>query len=322
MERKRAFRVAGIAGGTTAVLMSVVQIKGRHLLLADRLWEGGGWVQVCLAVIYAAILTYKMADIRTRNRWRRYSWLLFSVVFFSQLLLGVFVDPVFLLSGDLHVPVPMVIIGGAVYRLEFGFMPILLLVTLFLSGPAWCSHLCYFGSFDNVAAANGKSRRVRWNAARYWVLFFIVAGVLSARWFRLPTIGLLYFAVGFGLVGVVIMMSVSPRKHVMVQCTRYCPVGALVSVAKYLSPFRYTITDACIRCGGCISQCRYGALTEENIRRRKPGISCTYCGDCQSACRRQAFRYRFLGLSVSAAADCWLVTTVVLHACFLFIARV
>lgn len=318
----RSCRCAFWAGGATLILMAVVQLKTRHLLLADRFLAGAGWGEVVLAAGYAAFLCYKMSDPRTRSRWRRYSWAAFTLVFFSQLLLGLWVDPVFLLSGDLHVPVPMVMIGGAVYRMEFGFMPILLLATLLLSGPAWCSHLCYFGGADNWAAAGGRPLRVRFPAVRYILLVLLALGAVVARMCGVSPRLVTLFAIGFGVAGLLVVLFFSRRKHSMVHCTRCCPVGALVSVAKYFSPFRYVITADCVRCGACVSRCRYGALSAGQIRKGRPGISCTYCGDCLPACGKQALRYRFFGLSAAAAEDLWLITTVSLHACFLFIARV
>ena len=44
------------------------------------------------------------------------------------------------------------------------------------------------------------------------------------------------------------------------KCARNCPVSAIHGVVK--SP--YTIDqDVCIRCGGCVEQCAFGAVTVE-----------------------------------------------------------
>lgn len=52
----------------------------------------------------------------------------------------------------------MMILAGPIYRGHISVMTILFLSTVVLSGPAWCSHLCYFGAIDNLAAS-GKTRR-------------------------------------------------------------------------------------------------------------------------------------------------------------------
>jgi ferredoxin-type protein NapH len=46
---------------------------------------------------------------------------------------------------------PMMILGGPIYRGQLSVMTILFLSTVILTGPAWCSQLCYFGAFDNLA---------------------------------------------------------------------------------------------------------------------------------------------------------------------------
>ena len=94
----------------TLFLLSVVAVKVPGLFLGERFFRGGCWLQVVLGAAYAFLLCWKMQDIRLRARWRRYSWLIFSFSFFGQLLLGIMCDSIFLLSGELHFPIPMMII--------------------------------------------------------------------------------------------------------------------------------------------------------------------------------------------------------------------
>ena len=79
--------------------------------------------------------------------------------FFGQLALGIFADPIFLMTGKLHLPIPAVILAGPLYRFEGLFMPILFISTLLLSGPAWCSQLCYFGAFDAWSAGENWNEK-------------------------------------------------------------------------------------------------------------------------------------------------------------------
>ncbi len=58
---------------------------------------------------------------------------------------------------------------------------------------------------------------------------------------------------------------------------------------------------------------QYNALNLENIKSRKPGITCTYCGECLTACHEKAIRYHFLGLNRDAARKLYLVLTISLH---------
>ena len=72
------------------MLLSVVQVVVKPpLLLGERLLPGGGWIQIVLAALFGGWLYLQMFDRKRRGMWRRRIWLLFSIVFFSQLFLGI-----------------------------------------------------------------------------------------------------------------------------------------------------------------------------------------------------------------------------------------
>ena len=72
-------------------LLSIVQVMPKNpLLIGERLFPYGGWIQVILAMLYGGWLCYKMQDRQERPKWRKRAWLLFSIVFFGQLALGIF----------------------------------------------------------------------------------------------------------------------------------------------------------------------------------------------------------------------------------------
>lgn len=118
------------------------------------------------------------------------------------------------------------------------------------------------------------------------------------------------------------MLLFSRKRRKMVHCSSYCPIGTLVSFLKYLSPFRVRLTTDCCHCMACTNICRYDALHKEEIEKGKIGYTCTYCGDCLSACKHGAIEYHFPGLRPATAERLWIVVTVVLHTCFLMIARI
>ena len=212
----------------TLFLLSVVAVKVPYLFLCGRFFTDGCWLQVILTSAYAFLLCWKMQDIRLRTRWRGYSWLVFSFSFFGQLLLGIIFDSIFLLSGELHFPIPMVIIGGAVYRWEFGFMPLLLIFTILLSGPAWCSHLCYFGALDNMAAGHLSLSPRPYKfllPVRYTILVLTVIVAFVARWVGLSYAIVSGIVVLFGITGFFVMI-LSYTRQVRVHCTGYCQVAA------------------------------------------------------------------------------------------------
>jgi ferredoxin len=98
-------------------------------------------------------------------------------------------------------------------------------------------------------------------------------------------------------------------------------VGTVVNYLKYINPFRFRIADSCTSCMRCVPVCRYGALSEENIQKRRPGATCTYCGDCISVCKPNSFYYKFPGLKSNSSRKLYLGLTIVLHVVFLALAR-
>lgn len=108
----------------------------------------------------------------------------------------------------------------------------------------------------------------------------------------------------------------------MIHCVTYCPIGILANWFGKLSPFRVRIKDACTECLICRKVCRYDALNMEDIKKRRPGGSCTLCGDCLSSCKDRWIEYRFLGLKPDRARTLFVILVVVLHAVFLGVARI
>ena len=49
----------------------------------------------------------------------------------------------------------------------------------------------------------------------------------------------------------------------------------------------YKITDECIACGTCISECPVDAISEGDIYAIDPA-ACTDCGSCASVCPTEA----------------------------------
>ncbi|MFC2137825.1 4Fe-4S binding protein [Bacteroidota bacterium] len=310
----------------TFLMLAIVQVKLENpYIILERFVKGGGWFEIVLIAAYAAFLIHKMEKPGEVAKWRKISWLIFSAVFFSQLVLGIFVESRFLMTGKLHLPVPALILSGSIYRANISFMPILFLSTIVLSGPAWCSQLCYFGAFDNLAA-NGKKRSNKpiKNKLRikYIGLIIIIVVTLVLRIVNVSVINSTIIAIVFGLVGILIIIFISGRTNKMVHCITYCPIGTIASYLKYISPFRMKIANSCTNCMACITKCKYDALSIMDIENKKPGITCTYCGDCLSSCTQNSIEYRFFRISSEKARNLYLIITVSLHAIFIGLGRI
>ncbi|MDF1574728.1 MAG: 4Fe-4S binding protein [Bacteroidales bacterium] len=326
MRNTRLLRLPLAVFFTILLLLIPVQLKIENpMLLLERFLPGGGWFEIAAIALYGAIVAYHMQDPSKVQIWRRYTWLAFSLIFFSQLILGLFGFERFLMTGKLHLPIPMMILGGPLYRGHLSVMSILFVSTLVLSGPAWCSHLCYFGAIDSVGA-KGRTRRspirYKW-ALKSTVLLLVIAAALLLRWMKVPVLSATLLALGFGVIGLGIILLVSRKEGRMVHCTAYCPIGTIVNLTRFVNPFRLSIDrESCTDCMACTSKCKYDALNPEDIAARKPGLTCTLCGDCLSSCHSGSLHYRFPGLSTRAARNLYLAITISLHAATMALARI
>ncbi|MGL5682033.1 MAG: 4Fe-4S binding protein [Marinifilaceae bacterium] len=313
---------------TFGLLTIVNNVVKPPILLLERIVEGGGWIQVGVATLLSGFFYALMANRKERSKWRIRLWLLFSVVFFTQLLLGITVDTLFLMSGKLHFPIPALIPLGALYRGEIGFMPILFFVTILLSSGAWCSQLCYFGVYDAIAAGKPHKKNgltlsygMRRNI-RMTILSLFIVVVIVMRYFDYSALVATILAAIVGVVGIAIILLASRGRGVMLHCSSYCPAGTLVTYLKKISPWGFEINSNCTHCMACTRSCRYDALTPRSIKEQRIANHCTLCGDCLTACRHSALEYKFMGMRAAWAEKAWLVTTISLYTCFLFIARI
>lgn len=307
------------------LLVPVQLMLENPMLLLERFIPGAGWFEIVLIGLYGAVVAYHMQDPSKVQAWRKYTWLAFSIVFFSQLILGLLGYEKFLMTGKLHLPIPMMILAGPIYRAHLSVMSILFVSTLVLSGPAWCSHLCYFGAIDSIAAS-GKTRRKpirnKW-ALKSTVLLLVIAAALVLRWMKVPALTSTLLAIGFGIIGLGLILLVSRKEGRMVHCTAYCPIGTIVNLGRFVNPMRLSIEkDSCTECMVCTTKCKYDALNPKDIAARKSGLTCTLCGDCISSCHAGSLQYRFPGLSSRRARQLFLLISISLHAATMALARI
>ena len=306
-------------------ILSIVQIRLQNpILLAERFYPGAGWFELGIIALYGAFVAYKMQDPLHVPKWRRITWTIFSIVFFTQLILGISGLEKFLMTGKLHLPIPMMILSGPLYRGHLSVMTILFISTIILTGPAWCSHLCYFGAFDNIAS-RGKTQKGKLKnkaAIKYTILLIIIIVTVALRWFNVPIVIATALGIFFGIAGIGIMVFFSRKKATMIHCVLYCPIGTLVNLFRYVNPFRMYIDTSCNLCMKCTSFCKYDALKLSDIRNRKPGITCTLCGDCHAACKDNSIKYRYFNLNPELSRNLYLFLTISLHASFMAMARI
>jgi len=307
-----------------SMLSAVMLFVDAGMLVLERFISGGGWIQIAVTALYGSFLAAKMQNPLKSAKWRKLSWSVFSVVFFSQLILGLSGLERFLMTGELHLPVPAMIISGPIYRAEISFMALLFLSTVLLTGPAWCSHFCYFGGLDSQMASGRTSKKIFNDKfrIRHTILVVFIGVTLALRILNVSSLYATLLGIAAGLAGLVVMGVWSSSRKKMAHCTLYCPVGTVVAHLKRLNPFRMYIHSDCSLCMACMRYCKYDALYPEVIREGKPDASCTYCGDCIGACHKGSIRYGFPGLSHRQARWLYLFLTVSIHAVFMALARI
>ncbi|PID81863.1 4Fe-4S ferredoxin [bacterium DOLZORAL124_64_63] len=308
-----------------AGLLIPVQIASPQTgLLAERFLPHAGWWEGLLLAFYAGWLSDRLRDPKQVRKLRPRVWFIFSVIFFTQLLLGMAGLEKLLMTGKLHLPVPAVIGAGPLYRAGGFFMAILFCASVMLVGPAWCSWLCYIGAWDDRLSRSVRrpSRLPRW---RPWVRGGILVLVFGLAFLLgrlgVPGTAAAWLAGGFGLFGVGLMVFWSRRNGNMTHCTTYCPMGFVATRLGKLSPWRLKISDGCTDCGACTPACRYDALYPENVLARVPGEACTLCGDCVTNCPTGSLQYRLPGMSPTRARTIFFAMVSAMHAAWIGVAR-
>jgi polyferredoxin len=308
------------------IFLSIIQLKLENpLILLERFLKGGGWIEIGIIGLYGAFIAYKIQYVNQSAKWRRISWTIFSIVFFSQLALGLIGFEKFLMTGELHLPIPVMIMSGPIFRGELSIMTFLFLSTVVLTGPAWCSQLCYFGAIDNLSAQSKKPAKGQIKnrmALKFSFLFLIIAVTILLRWFNVSLLISTIIAVLFGVGGIMVIIFLSRKKGKMIHCLTWCPIGTLVNYGKYINPFRMYIDSSCTLCMKCTSYCKYDALNPVDIKSGKPAITCTYCGDCLKACHVDSIKYKFFRFKPETARNFYLFLTVSFHAIFLALGRI
>ncbi|CCO22149.1 4Fe-4S binding protein [Maridesulfovibrio hydrothermalis] len=312
----------------TALLLEITRSKVSFpILMVDRFFPGWGRAEIFLLAFYASWIGGKMFTPDGAVKIRPRIWALFSVVFFGQLALGLAGAEQFLMTGKLHLPVPALIAAGPVYRGGGFFMPILFTVSVLLVGPAWCSHLCYIGAWDDLCSRMSKKRPAKkFPHALIWMRLILLFIVLAAAYIMnvsgLSGYAAVCWAAAFGVLGVLIMIYFSRKMGMMVHCTAFCPMGIVSNLLGRLSPWRMKISPDCCSCFKCSQLCRYDALRKVDIEAGRPGLSCTLCGDCISSCAGSCIGYKLPYLSFSISRKIFLVLVISLHALFIGVARV
>lgn len=305
------------------------QINRPQLLIGKLFWGNNGLLIQCFIIsTYSYFLFNKMINVTLSQKWRNISWTLFSIIFFLQLFLGIFVSKQFLLTGELHFPIPAIIVAGPIYRGSNFFMPILLLSTVLISGSSWCSYFCYIGPLDMIVSKLKRSKnnsiKVQGSLAkslRPHNLISIIILPLILKAFGLNTNFTIYLVLIY-IIATSLFIYRSYNSKKMIHCSKFCPIGLLVNFVSKLSPFKISINNSCSKCMKCIKSCKYDALSKQSIQSKSTLFNCTLCGDCVSSCGNNSIEYNVFKLRGKKARTVYIFIIVWIHTIFLAVARI
>ena len=332
-------------------LLLPVWLMKPQLIALERFFPQWGSLQLALAGVWAALAAGWLNSKKSpQNRMRL--WRIFSLVFFAQLILGLLLESRFLLSGQLHLPVPGLIAAAPVYRGGGWFMLGLFTFSTLLAGAAWCSHLCYFGVWDASAAkscAGGPRGLTRLNKgadisdtanpctqqstprrAPAWLphlrmaMLALTLGIpLLLRFGGAPTEAALACGLLLGLLSLPASLLVSRKAGYAAYCRGLCPLGQLAKWLGRLAPWRVRRTGSCRRCMACVRVCRQDAMGDPATT-IAPNADCNLCRDCVAVCPQKALSVTFYGLPGSQvwAGPTFVALLAALHAAFLAMARI
>jgi 4Fe-4S binding domain len=268
---------------------------------------------IAVLTTWSVFLTGKMVTTKKRASYRSFYWRLLSIIFFSQILVGVFISSNFLLSGELTIPHPsFFVFSGSHFSRFLSNALLLYFISLVLTGPSWCSHLCWLGSWDQYAASKKKRKISKSSIYLLRLLFFLFFVAVVLEFFKpnikaVATLGFVYF-----IVSILVMAFVSGKYGSMEHCRSFCLIGKLSSIFAKISPFRMVkISTKPIPS----SSCKMGAFDEKPSKNSKL-VNCTLCGDCLDKYGKSDLKMRFFNFSF----DAWplfISLTIGLHSAFI-----
>ncbi len=306
----------------TFFLLLLSNLAPLQLMILPRFFASGAPLQALAMALYAGHVFSQLQQHGPHSKKRLRLWMIFSLVFFGQFILGLLVDSRFLMTGRLHWPIPGLIISSNILELKFSIMFVILSVSYILAGPSWCSHLCYVGAIDHWLSSKKKRKTPNRQVPLTWRYFFLLLFIL------IPTVFLIIDAHSLILgctLGVLIILSLgflaySYISGKMQHCSLFCPIGTIHSLIAKIHPYRVTIDNNCDRCLRCLKKCPYQALDLLALEKHHAHANCTLCLECLDHCHQHSLTLAHG--KKTANRKLFLASIVILHVLFLAFARI
>jgi len=229
-----------------------------------------------------------------------------------------------------HLVIPMLIVPAAITKsiifpgsILQGFASIASMIVLWLGGSlalgrGFCSWGCFYGGWDEAFSRISKKPRIKKITSKLrWFPFAVLLMVVIASALTLSPVycgwlcpfkavtefepvtsvetlvkTILFVALFAGLV---VVLPILTKKRI--QCTYFCPMGALMSFFNRINIFGIKINQKkCTQCKVCVRVCPFNAIDPETLKLQNPNM-CAKCGKCIDACPQQAIHYKVKGSS-------------------------
>ncbi|MDD4033650.1 MAG: 4Fe-4S binding protein [Bacteroidales bacterium] len=248
-----------------------------------------------------------------------------------------------------HIVTTMVIIPMAVKQsiifsgsLLGGFAPVATMLVFVLGfslllGRGFCSWGCFYGGWDDGTSRILKKPMIRNVHSMFkWSSFAVLLIVaISSAFTLVPTycdwlcpfktvteyeeitsLKVFFKTMVFVslFLGLVIILPILTKKRI--QCTTFCPMGALLSLTNKINIFHIKIDqEKCTKCKICAKTCPTLSIDADDIQKGYASMTCTKCGKCIDHCPKQAIRYHIKGTPMNTGST--LTRTLFLYPAFI-----
>ncbi|MGM0595494.1 MAG: 4Fe-4S binding protein [Myxococcota bacterium] len=233
------------------------------------------------SLTFTLFLSQKNPELRKKNIF----WYILSLAFFGQLILGIFYSSQFLKNGNIFIPYPALQIirpflnhTGYIYLFIF-------IISIIITGPVWCSHICPLGIWDYQLGNNKKKVHSPQSIFLVGKILIFLTFIILLQLYLLDVLSLkASVIISFALVWVLVVTGgiLSKKTGYAVHCSSFCPVGFIATQVSRFSLFRIKRgknSKTSNKNSDKSRLCRYGALKSNN-KTIKPGLQCTCCLDC------------------------------------------
>ncbi|MDA3864103.1 MAG: 4Fe-4S binding protein [Deltaproteobacteria bacterium] len=275
-------------------LLLLGALYGEDALIFSHLGNFTFMLTIPLLTLYSLSFTLFLSQKNPELRKKKVFWYILSLAFFGQLILGIFFSSQFLKTGKMFIPYPALqIIRPFLYNIGYIYL-FIFTISVIITGPVWCSHICPLGIWDYQLGNNKKKGNSVQSIFLVGRIMIFLTFIILLQLYLLDVLSLkASVIISFALAWLLVVTGgiLSRKTGYAVHCSSFCPVGFIATQASRFSLFRIKKRKGA-KTTDKLRLCRYGALDNNNKNTTKPGLQCTCCLDCVD--EDQQYRVTFL----------------------------